>query len=173
MCFWDRPLQRWLCAPGSTLDEHCVRSWSTQRIFEAKISRRWAPWVRKFDYLCIREILVVTFSHVTVRPSVRTTHTNTKELNQQVCQPKCNVMQRLISPPVLLRKLTNNYCWPWYLRKFSDVAFFRTYVFLLCMKPPVLSRFLFLAVESHQLVIGSKHNDKKPVPFLLLITPVK
>ena len=29
------------------------------------------PWIRKFPYLCIREILIVTCSHMDIRPSVR------------------------------------------------------------------------------------------------------
>ena len=46
-------------------------------IAELSLARRGALWVGKFGYLCIREILVVTCSYVTVRPtdrpSVRTT----------------------------------------------------------------------------------------------------
>ena len=42
----------------------------------AELSHAWCacsgtPWIRKFPYLCIREILVVTCSHVDIRPSVR------------------------------------------------------------------------------------------------------
>ena len=40
-------------------------------IAELSRARSEAPWVGKFGHLCIREILVVTCSHVTVRPTDR------------------------------------------------------------------------------------------------------